>query len=84
MVRVGKSVISVDKKSLGVTDTFYGYKKVEKKYWFCDSGAPWVRKFGNQVTVRPTVRPHHRHTNVKKTQLTGTTPQTTRGVFGGK
>ena len=23
------------------------------------------RKFGNHVTVRPTVRPHHRHTNVK-------------------
>ena len=34
------------------------------------SGAPWVnksthpRKFGNHVTDRPTVRPHHRHTNV--------------------
>ena len=33
-------------------------------------GAPWVnksthpRKFGNHVTDRPTVRPHHRHTNV--------------------
>ena len=65
MVRVGKSVISVGRKSLGLTDAFYGYKKVEKKYWFCDSGAPWVRKFGNHVTVRPTVRPHHRYTNVK-------------------
>ena len=33
-------------------------------------GAPWVnksthrRKFGNHVTDRTTVRPHHRHTNV--------------------
>ena len=32
--------------------------------------APWInksthpRKFGNQVTERPSVRPHHRHTNV--------------------
>ena len=34
------------------------------------SGAPWVnksthpRKFGNHVTHRSSVRPHHRHTNV--------------------
>ena len=39
------------------------------------SGAPWVRKFGGlpirEILIitspyaRPTVRPHHRHTNVK-------------------
>ena len=40
------------------------------------SGAPWVRKFGNHVTVRPTDRPSAPQTyQCKITQPTGMTTQ---------
>ena len=33
---VEKSVVSVEKKSQGLTDAFYDCEKDEKTFWFCD------------------------------------------------
>ena len=34
--KVGKSAISVEKKSQGLTDAVYVCEKVEKTFWLCD------------------------------------------------
>ena len=59
-----KMKITQDKK---LTTTFIAElsraKRAQRAPWVSKSTHP--RKFGNHVTDRPTVRPHHRETNVQ-------------------
>ena len=69
-------VIQAIKQSYSIKSKNYNQKPIEgqsqRNIILFHSRAPWLsksthpKKFGNQVTVhRPSVRLHHRHTNVK-------------------